>query len=111
MPASPPSGEPAPTREPRTAIRQRIPAIERQLVGEVCRKAGISGATCFNFPKTYAVSTPSELKRLRQLEEENAKLKGLVAHFSLDKAILQETPSRAVGQRSQVRINTIGFSA
>ncbi|MBG6116397.1 putative transposase [Sphingobium sp. AEW010] len=48
-------------------------------VGEVCRKAGISEATFYNWRKKYAGLMPSEMKRLRQLEEENAKLKRLVA--------------------------------
>lgn len=59
-------------------------------VGEVCRKAGISEATFYNWRKRYAGLMPSEVKRLRQLEEENAKLKRLVADLSLDKAMLQD---------------------
>lgn len=57
-------------------------------VGEVCRKAGISEATYYNWRKKYAGLMPSEMKRLRQLEKENAKLKRLVADLSLDKAML-----------------------
>ncbi|MGY4302878.1 transposase-like protein [Bradyrhizobium sp. USDA 4369] len=52
-------------------------------VAEVCRKAGISQATYFNWKKKYAGLMPSEMKRLRQLEEENAKLKRIVADLSL----------------------------
>lgn len=63
-------------------------------VGEVCRKAGISEATYYNWRKKYAGLMPSEMKRLRQLEEENAKLKRLVADLSLDKAMLQDVVSR-----------------
>lgn len=59
-------------------------------VGEVCRKAGISEATFYNWRKRYAGLMPSEVKRLRQLEEENAKLKRIVADLSLDKAMLQD---------------------
>ncbi|MEA1844063.1 IS3 family transposase, partial [Agrobacterium tumefaciens] len=58
-------------------------------IGEVCRKAGISDATFYNWCKKYAGLMPSEMKRLRQLEEENAKLKRFVADLSLDKAMLQ----------------------
>ena len=47
-------------------------------IGEVCRKAGISEATFYNWRKKYAGLMPSEMKRLRQLEEENGKLKKLV---------------------------------
>ena len=59
-------------------------------IGEVCRKAGIAEATFYNWRKRYAGLLPSEMKRLRQLEEENAKLKQLVADLSLDKAMLQD---------------------
>jgi putative transposase len=63
-------------------------------VAEVCRKAGISQATYFNWKKKYAGLMPSEMKRLRQLEEENAKLKRIVADLSLDKAMLQNVLSK-----------------
>jgi putative transposase len=56
--------------------------------------AGISEATYYNWRKKYAGLMPSEMKRLRQLEEENAKLKRLVADLSLDKAMLQDVVSR-----------------
>jgi putative transposase len=63
-------------------------------IGEICRKAGIGEATFYNWRKKYAGLLPSEMKRLRQLEEENAKLKRLVADLSLDKAMLQDVVSR-----------------
>jgi putative transposase len=63
-------------------------------IGEVCRKAGISEATFYAWRKKYAGLMPSEMKRLRQLEEENAKLKRLVADLGLDKAMLQDVVSR-----------------
>lgn len=63
-------------------------------VEEVCRKMGISDATFYNWRKKYAGLGPSELKRLKQLEEENTKLKRLVADLSLDKAMLQEVLSK-----------------
>ncbi|TAU35301.1 IS3 family transposase [Rhizobium leguminosarum] len=63
-------------------------------IGEVCRKAGISDATFYNWRKKYAGLMPSEMKRLRQLEEENAKLKRIVADLSLDKAMLQDVLSK-----------------
>jgi putative transposase len=63
-------------------------------VAEVCRKAGIAEATFCNWRKHYAGLMPSELKRLRQLEEENAKLKRIVADLSLDKAMLQDVLSK-----------------
>src|SRR3954449_12266330 len=65
-------------------------------VAEVCRKAGISQATYFNCKKKYAGLMPSEMKRLRQLKDENAKLKRIVADLSLDKAMLQDVLSKAL---------------
>ena len=59
-------------------------------VEEVCRKLGISDATFYNWKKKYGGLGASELRRLRQLEEENTKLKKLVADLSLDKIMLQE---------------------
>ena len=63
-------------------------------VAEFCRKAGISEATYYNWRKKYGGLGPSELRRLKQLEEENGKLKRLVADLSLDKAMLQDVLSR-----------------
>lgn len=63
-------------------------------VEEVCRKLGISDATFYNWKKKYSGLGPSELRRLKQLEEENAKLKRLVADLSLDKAMLQDVVRR-----------------
>ena len=65
-------------------------AEEGKTVEEVCRKAGISVATYYNWRTKYGGLMPSEMKRLKQLEEENRKLKQLVADLSLDKTILQE---------------------
>jgi putative transposase len=58
-------------------------------VEEVCRKLGISEATFYLWKKRYGGVGPSELRRLRQLEDENRKLKQIVADLSLDKAMLQ----------------------
>jgi putative transposase len=59
-------------------------------VVEVCRKMGISDATFYAWKKKYGGLGTSELRRLRQLEEENRKLKQLVADLSLDKFMLQD---------------------
>lgn len=69
-------------------------AEEGTAIGEVCRKAGISEATFYAWRKKYAGLMPSEMKRLRQLEDENSKLKKLVADLSLDKAMLQDVLNR-----------------
>nr|CCA82835.1 transposase of ISMex11, IS3 family (ORF 1) [blood disease bacterium R229] len=63
-------------------------------VEEVCRKLGISEATFYNWKKKYGGVGPFELRRMRQLEEENAELKRLVADLSLDKAMLQDVLSK-----------------
>ena len=57
-------------------------------------RPGISDATFYNWRKKYAGLMPSEMKRLRQLEDENAKLKRIVADLSLDKAMLQDVLSK-----------------
>jgi len=59
-------------------------------VEEVCRKAGVSQQTYYRWRKKYSGLMPSEVKRLRQLEEENSRLKQMVAELSLDKAMLQD---------------------
>jgi putative transposase len=59
-------------------------------IDEVCRKMGVSQATFFNWKKKYGGLGVSELRRLRQLEEENYQLKKLVADLSLDKQMLQD---------------------
>lgn len=59
-------------------------------VPEVCRKLGISDATFFTWRKKYGGISPSELKHMRQPEEENLRLKKLVADLSPDKAMLQD---------------------
>ena len=71
-------------------------AEEGTAVAEVCRKAGISQATYFNWKKKYAGLMPSEMKRLRQLEEENGRLKRIVADLSLDKEMLQDVIRRKI---------------
>lgn len=63
-------------------------------VAEICRKAGISQATFFNWRKKYAGLMPSEVRRLRELEAENARLKKIVADLSLDKEMLQDVIKR-----------------
>jgi putative transposase len=59
-------------------------------VAEVCRKLGISEAMFYSWKKKYSGLGPVELRRLRQLEEENAQLKRIVADLTLDKQMLQD---------------------
>lgn len=65
-------------------------------VAEVCRKMGVSEATYLRWKQKDGSLGPSELRKLRQLAEENLKLKRLVADLSLDKAMLQEVLSKKV---------------
>ena len=69
------------------AIKQSESGVK---VDEICRKMGISQATCFNWKKKYSGLGIAELKKLKQLEEENHLLKKLVADLSLDKQMLQD---------------------
>ncbi len=65
-------------------------------VGEVCRKLGVSEQTFYRWKQQFTGLGISELRELRQLREENARLKRLVADLSLDKHILQEVLSKKV---------------
>jgi putative transposase len=59
-------------------------------VGDVCRQVGISEQTYYRWKKAYGGMPPSEARELKQLREENGKLKRLVADLSLDKVMLQD---------------------
>ena len=63
-------------------------------VAELCRKAGISQATYFNWKKKFDGLLPTEMRRLKQLEDENDRLRKLVADLSLDKEMLQDVIRR-----------------
>ncbi len=79
-------------------------------VEEVCRKLGISDATFYNWKKKYGGLGSSELWRLRQLEEENSKLKRLVVDLSLDKGrrAMKWTPpsQRDIGSQLKIMVVT-----
>jgi putative transposase len=59
-------------------------------VGDVCRQMGISEATFYVWKKKYGGLSLTELRELRQLRDENSKLKRLVADLTLDRHVLQE---------------------
>jgi putative transposase len=71
-------------------------AEEGTAVAEVCRKAGISEATFYLWRKKWGGLMPSEMKRLKQLEDENQRLKKMVADLSLDKEMLQDVIRRKI---------------
>ena len=82
-----------------TGVEQQIAFILKQAedgttVEEMCRKAGISVQTYYRWRSKYGGLMPSEMKRLKQLEEENVRLKRLVANLSLDKEMLQDVIRR-----------------
>jgi len=59
-------------------------------VAEICRKHGISDATFYNWKSKYSGMTVNELKRLKELEYENARLKRMFADLSLENAALKD---------------------
>jgi putative transposase len=61
---------------------------------DLCRKHGISDATFYNWKSKYAGMTVAELRRLRELEAENGKLKRIVADLALDNAALKDLLGR-----------------
>ena len=63
-------------------------------VAEICRKAGISQATYFNWKKKYDGLLPTEVKRLKVLEDENTRLRKIVADLTLDREMLQDVIRR-----------------
>lgn len=69
-------------------------AEEGAPVEEVCRKTGITIQPYYRWRKKYGGLMPSEMKRLKQLDQENKRLKKLVADLSLDKEMLQDVIRR-----------------
>lgn len=73
------------------ALRQADSGVP---IAEVLRKLGISKATFYRWKKKYGGLGVAEMRRLKQLEDENRRLKGLVADLTLDKQILQDALSK-----------------
>jgi len=80
------------TEEQIVAVLRQVEAGAR--VEEVCRKVGISEATYYLWKRQYSGVGVGELRELRQLREENGRLKRLVADLSMDRQILQEIVSK-----------------
>jgi putative transposase len=76
------------TDEQIIAILKRANAGEA--VGELCRQAGISDSTFYRWKAKYDGLEASEVKRLKQLEDENRRLKQIVADLTLDNAALKD---------------------
>lgn len=78
-------------------------------VAEICRKVGISEATYYLWKRQYSGVGVSELRELRQLREENGRLKRLVADISMDRQILQEIVSKSCKASSQAIPRLLGL--
>jgi len=63
-------------------------------INEICRRLGVSEQSFYRWKSKYGGMLPSDIKRLKQLEEENRKLKQIVADLSLDKVMLQDVLSK-----------------
>ena len=72
------------------------PGKESTLVAEICRKVRISHATCFIRKTKYAVLRSTEIKRLKQLEDQTSRLKTTVADLTLDREIIQDVIRRKI---------------
>jgi putative transposase len=72
------------------------PAEGSTTVAEVCRKMGIEEATFYRWKQLYGGLMPSEVRKLRHLEEENRRLRKVVADLTLDKEMLQEVVRRKI---------------
>ena len=72
-------------------------------VAAICRRAGISQANCINWKKKYDGLLPTEMKRPKQLEDKNGRLRTLVADLSLDREMLQDLIRRSSEAWSQAR--------
>lgn len=88
-------------RKSRFSVEQ-IVAVLKQVemgmpVGDLIRQLGISEQTFYRWKKLYGGLQPDQARELKQLQDENARLKKLVAELSLDKAILQDVASKKWG--------------
>ena len=63
-------------------------------VAEIIRRLGVTEATFYRWKQKYGGLLPSEVRKMRQLEEENGRLKRLVADLTLDKQMLQDVVSK-----------------
>lgn len=85
-------------KKKRYSVEQIITAVKQQEAGatvaDICRKLGIAEGTFYRWKKDYGGLEPDQLRELRQLREENERLKRIVADLTLDKAMLQDVAGR-----------------
>ncbi len=78
-------------------------------VTELCRKHGISDATFYTWRKRYGGMEVSDAKRLKALEDENARLKKLLAEQMLDVATLRDALGKTSDARRAERLRELGY--
>ena len=87
----------------RYSVEQIVSAVKQHEQGtaatEICRRLGIAEATFYRWRQQYGGLEPNEARELKQLREENAKLKRIVADLSLDKALLMEILATPLPER------------
>ncbi len=85
-------------RRKRFSVEQIVAVLKQAEVGvpvvEVCRQVGITEQTFYRWKKHFVGLEIDQVRQLKQLQEENGKLKKLVAELSLDKAMLQDVLSK-----------------
>ena len=85
-------------KKKRYSVEQIITAVKQHEAGatvaEICRKLGIAEGTFYRWKKDYGGLEPDQLRELRQLSEENERLKRIIAGLTLDKAMFQEVAGR-----------------
>ena len=85
----------------RFSVEQIVGILKQAEVGvpvvELCRQAGITEQTFYRWKKQYVGLEVDQVRQLKQLQEENARLKRLVAELSLDKTMLQDVLSKKLG--------------
>ncbi len=85
-------------KQKRFAVEQIAAILKQAELGtpalELCRQHGVSEQSFYRWKKRYGGMEPSEARELKQLREENTKLKRLVADLSLDKVMLQDVLSK-----------------
>ncbi len=88
-------------RKSRFSVEQIVAVLKQVEMGmpvaDVTRQLGISEQTFYRWKKAYGGLQPDQARELKQLQEENARLKRLVAELSLDKAILQDIAAKKWG--------------